>query len=245
MAAQAGAHGDYGFAFGKRVQGDAGGDGSGVVFGQRNGHQLGGMGGDDGDRAGGRGYGHQAGSGAQGAQSGHGGGSGFAGRTRNYQDVAEGPLVPRARARRQELAEHAGFDQRKENGGVFLEQLGRAADGRDGEFAHAITVGRQGVRQFGRGEGDGAVGARAFAHRLARIAGHARREVHGDDLGQRKTVVDFANALQHEAGGGAADAGAQQGIDNQGGIACLQGDSRQNGTAAGLEHAVIGIGRAH
>ena len=107
-----------------------GGDGSGVVLRQRRGHQLGGVGGDDGDGAGGRSHGYQAGAGAQSGQAGHGGGARLAARTGHHQHVAEGSLVARREARRQQVAEHGGLDQRQPDGSSSSNSSGGLPMGR-------------------------------------------------------------------------------------------------------------------
>ncbi len=238
---QAGADRDHGLAFGGGFEIRIQRDDAAFGFAQRFGHQLRRVHGDLGDRARGRRDRDQPGAGAQRGHAGHGGGARFAARAGDHERVAVRAFVPGGRARRQQVAEHRGFQQRKPH---VLIQAGRAADGANQKFAGLIAVGRYHLRDFGRGEGHGGIGARDFAGGRARVARHAGRNIDRDHLRQGKLVVDGADAFEHQSRGGAGDAGAEQGIDHHRGAARFHRDLAMHRAAAGGEHAIVGGGIA-
>ena len=141
-----------------------------------------------------------------------------------------------ARPRSQQRGEHDGFHQFEFGPRV---QSGRTADRSDHKFADAIAVGRHRVGDFGRGERHGGVSARDFAGGSTPIAGHAGRNVHGDDFGQRKPAVDFADGVQHHPVCRARDAGAEQRVDHQGRVPGLRRNLARHRTSADLEHTQV------
>jgi hypothetical protein len=181
----------------------------------------------------------QARAGAQRSHAGHGGGAGLAARSGDDQHVAECAFVSIPRARRKQRGEHGRLDHGQPDGLVRIVKRGRAADGRDVQFAHGIAIGRQHMGGLWRREGDGVMGACLLARRLAGIAGHARGKIDRHHFGERKAAVDFADGVEHRAGGRTVDAGAQQSIDHDGGQLRFRGYGARHRAAADFEHAIV------
>ena len=142
---------------------------------------------------------------------------------RHHQHVAEGALVPAARPRRQQFAEHRRLDQRQPTHPSYSDSAG---------CRWRPPCSSPTWSQFGGSTcaGLGAVNVTVQSARAnsptgsPRIAGHAGGNIHRHHLRQRKALVDLADALQHRARGGAADARAQQRVDHQRGAAGLRRD---------------------
>ena len=127
-------------------------------------------------------------------------------------------------------------------GKVALKHAWRRANGRDAQFAAMLGCRRQHLADFWRRKRHRVVGADDVALQLPGVALHARREIDGNDLRQRKPAVDFADDRGHRAFGRTTQPGAEQRIDHDGREMHVARDRGGEGTTGDPQHAEV-LGR--